>query len=195
MTTTPDIRTGARMNLVEFLDLPAQETRCELIDGVVYMAAFPVPDHEILVMLLATHLSHSIMLTGAGIVMGTAGVVVSANSALGPDIIVVRSERNDIIGPTVLTGAPDIVVEALSSDRNRDLVDKRRLYEAAGVPEYWIMDGDADTLTILELTDDASYQERAVLTAADTLTTPLFPDFSLPLAQVFDHPARIRSQD
>ena len=183
------------MTLAEFLDLPPQDTRCELIDGVVYMAAFPVPDHEILVMLLATPLSQSIMLTGAGIVMGTAGVVVSADSALGPDIVIVRSERNDIIGPTVLTGAPDIVVEVLSSDRNRDLVDKRRLYEAAGIPEYWILDGDANVLTVLELTDDGTYQERAVLTAADTLTTPLFPEFSLPLAQVFDHPARIRSQD
>ena len=183
------------MTLAEFLDLPAPEKRCELIDGVVYMAAFPVPDHEILVMLLATPLSQSIMLTGAGIVMGTAGVVVSADSALGPDIVIVRSERNDIIGSTVLTGAPDIVVEVLSSDRNRDLVDKRRLYEAAGIPEYWILDGHANTLMVLELTDDGTYQERAVLTAADTLTTPLFPEFSLPLAQVFDHPARIRSQD
>ena len=128
------------MSLEAFLALPEVEGRCELIDGVVYMAAFPVPDHEILIMLLATHLSQSIMLTGTGIVMGTAGVVVSANSALGPDIIVIRAERNGIIGPTVLTGAPDIVVEALSSDRNRDLVDKRRLYEAAGVAEYWILD-------------------------------------------------------
>ena len=183
------------MTLAEFLDSPTQEKSCELIDGVVYMAAFPVPDHEILVMLLATPLSQSIMLTGAGIVMGTAGAVVSADSVLGPDIVIVRSERNDIIGPTVLTGAPDIVVEVLSSDRNRDLVDKRRLYEAAGIPEYWILDGHANTLMVLELTDDGTYQERAVLTAADTLTTPLFPEFSLPLAQVFDHPARIRSQD
>ena len=192
MTTTPEIRTGARMTLAEFLDLPEQEKRCELIDGVVHMSAFPVPDHEILTMLLATHLSQSIMLTGIGIVMGTAGVVVSDNSALGPDIIVVRAKRSDIIGQAVVTGAPDIVVEVLSSDRNRDLVAKRALYETAGVLEYWILDGDADTLILLELADDGRFRERAVLTAADILTTPLFPEFGLPLAQLFDHPARIR---
>ena len=180
------------MTLAQFLDLPEMEQRCELINGVVYMAAFPVPDHEILVTLLTTYLSQSVMLTGAGIVMGTAGVVVSSNSTLGPDIIVVRAERTDIIGPTVITGAPDIVVEALSSDRNRDLVAKRTLYEQAGVPEYWILDGFSNTLTALDLGDDGRYRERAVLTASDTLTTPLFSDFNLPLAQLFEHPARVR---
>ncbi len=194
MTTTPEIRTGTRMTLAEFLDLPRQEQRCELIDGVVYMAAFPIPDHQFLATVLTTHLALQILETGLGIAYQVAGVVVSDNSALGPDIVVVRAERAGIIGPTVIDGGPpDIVVEVLSSsNRHVDLVRKRQLYAAAGVPEYWILDGDADTLTALELGDDGIYRERAVLTVADTLTTPLFPKFSLPLAQVFNHPARIR---
>ncbi len=182
------------MTLAEFLDLPEQEQGCELIDGVVYMAAFPVPDHQFLAMALSGYMFQQIMETGLGIVYQVAGIVVSDNSALGPDIVVVRAERAGIIGPTVIDGGPpDIVVEVLSSDRRADLVRKRELYEAAGIPEYWILDGDSDTLTALELGDDGIYRERAVLTTADTLTTPLFPKFSLPLAQVFDHPARIRS--
>ena len=112
---------------------------------------------------------------------------------LSPDIIVVRSDRVGILGQVWVDGAPDIVVEILSSDRNHDLVTKRRLYAAAGVPEYWVLDGSANTLTQLELDDAGVYQERAVLTASDTLTTPLFPTLSLPLAQLFDHPARIRA--
>ena len=131
-----------------------------------------------------------------GIVYQVAGVVVSDNSALGPDIVIVRQERAGIIGRTVIDGGPpDIVVEVLSSNRHVDLVRKRELYAAAGVPEYWILDGDPDTLTALELGNDGAYRERAVHTAADTLTTPLFPDFSLSLAQVFNHPARIRRED
>ena len=191
MTTTPDIRTGARMTLAEFLDLPAQEKRCELIDGVVYMAAFPIPDHQFLAMALSVLLWQQIVEPELGIVYQVAGVVVSDNSALGPDIVVVRQERAGIIGRTVIDGGPpDIVVEVLSSNRHVDLVRKRELYAAAGVPEYWILDGDADTITALELGNDGAYRERAVLTAADTLTTPLFPEFSLLLAQVFNHPAR-----
>ena len=193
MTTTPDIRTGTRMTLAEFLELPRMEQRCELLDGVVYMADFPIPDHQFLATLLSTHLVLQIMETGLGIVYSVAGVVVSDDSAVGPDIIVVRTERVGIIGPTVIDGgAPDIVVEVLSSNRHADLVRKRELYEAAGISEYWILDGEADKLTALELGDDGVYRERGVLTVADTLTTPLFPEFSLTLTQLFDHPARIR---
>ena len=198
MTTAIDtdiqsgIRSGIRLTLAEFLDLPEMEQRCELIDGVLHMAAFPIPDHQILATLLTSYLSLRIMETGLGIALAPTGVVVAADSVVGPDIIVIRAERAHIIGATVINGAPDIVVEVLSSHRNRDLVEKRRLYQAAGIPEYWLVDGDADTLTVLALGPDGSYRERAILTAADTLTTPLFPDFTLPLAQLFNHPARPR---
>ncbi len=194
MTITPDIVTGTRMTLAEFLELPRMEHRCELIDGVVYMAAFPIPDHQFLATVLSTQLVLQIMETGLGIVYQVAGVVVSDDSALGPDIVVVRADRTNIIGPTVIDGGPpDLVVEVLSSNRHIDLVRKRARYAAAGIPEYWILDGDADTLTQLELGDDGTYRERAALTSADTLTTPLFPTLSLPLAQLFEHPARIRA--
>jgi Uma2 family endonuclease len=189
--TTTNIQAGTRMTLEEFLALPEMEPRCELIDGVVYMAAFPIPDHQFLTLVLATRLVLQIMETGLGIVLNEPGVVLSSNTAVGPDITVIRSDRTGIIGPTVIDGAPDIVAEVLSSNRNHDLVTKRRHYEARGIPEYWIIDAVADTLTVLELADGV-YSERAVLTAEDTLTTPLFPDFDLPLAQLFNHPARIR---
>lgn len=181
------------MTLAEFLELPRMEQRCELLDGVVYMAAFPIPDHQFLATVLSSYMFQQITEAGLGIVYQVAGVVVSANSALGPDIVVVRAERVGIIGPTVIDGGPpDIVVEVLSSNRHIDLGRKRALYEAAGIPEYWILDGDANTLTPLALGDDGTYRERGALTAADTLTTPLFPEFSLPLARLFEHPARVR---
>ncbi len=189
--TTTNIQAGTRMTLEEFLALPEMEPRCELIDGVLYMAAFPIPDHQFLAVVLTTRLVLKIMETGLGIVLNEPGVVLSSNTAVGPDITVIRSDRIDIIGPTVIDGAPDIVVEVLSSNRNYDLVTKRRHYEAREVPEYWILDGGDDSLTVLELVA-GSYRERAALTSEDTLTTPLFPGFSLPLGELFNHPARIR---
>ena len=190
-TATP-IRPGIRLTLAEFLDLPAMEQRCELIDGVLHMAAFPVPDHEFLSLLLGTYLNQQILFAGAGIVLGPTGLLLAENTLVGPDIIIIRAHRTDIVGPALIHGAPDIVVEVLSTNRHHDLARKRALYQAAGIPEYWLVDGDADTLTVLALGPDGSYRERATLTAADTLTTPLFPDFTLPLAQLFNHPARPR---
>ena len=89
----------------------------------------------------------------------------------------------------MIEGAPDIVVEILSSDRNRDLVRKRQLYAEAGVPEYWIFDPLNDIATLLEL-QNGEYVQRAALAAADTLTTPLLPGLAIPLADVFQHRRR-----
>ena len=192
MTTAIDIRTGMRMTPEEFRDLPERNPRCELNSGVLYVMPEPALDHQFLVHLLLKYLFDQLVLAGVAHAYSSVNLVLTADDYLSPDIIVVSSDRADMLGRVWANGAPDIVVEALSSDRNRDLVDKRRLYEIAGVPEYWILDGDADTLAQLELGGDGTYRERAVLTADDTLTTPLFPTLSLPLRLLFDNPARIR---
>lgn len=192
MTTITEIYSGMRLTSEEFRRLPEASPRCELVDGVLYVMPEPGLDHQFLVQLLWKYLFDQLTLAGLAHTYIPVNLILIDDDYLSPDIIVVRSDRADILGQVWVEGAPDIVVEVLSSDRNRDLVDKRRLYEAAGIREYWILDGDADTLTQLELGEDGVYQERATLTAADTLTTPLFPTFSLPLAQLFNHPARIR---
>ena len=89
----------------------------------------------------------------------------------------------------MVEGAPDIVIEILSTNRNRDLVRKRQVYAEAGIPEHWIFDQLDHTALQLDL-QDGRYVERAVLTADDTLTTPLLPGLAIPLADVFRHRSR-----
>lgn len=193
MTTTTEIYSGMRMTPEEFRSLPETSPRCELIEGVLSVMPEPGLDHQFLVQLLWKFLFDQLTLVGLAHTYIPLNVMLIDNNYLSPDISVVRSDRAGILGQVWVDGAPDIVVEVLSSDRDRDLVDKRNLYQEAGVPEYWLLDGDADTLTQLALDDDGVYQEQAVLTADDTLTTPLFPTLSLPLSQLFNHPARIRA--
>lgn len=51
-------------------------------------------------------------------------------------------------------GAPDLVVEVSSpSTRRWDLVRKRALYEAHGVPEYWFVDLPAEAIDAYRLRD------------------------------------------
>ena len=109
--------------------------------------------------------------------------------ALEPDLVIIRNEQAGIIGRSRIEGAPDIVVEILSSDRSRDLVYKRRVYAEAGVREYWVVDPRHDTVTLLELRGGA-YTERGILGTGDTLTTPLLPGLAIPLAEVFQHRRR-----
>ena len=193
MTIRTTVRAGMRLTLDEFFELPETVLpRYELHEGKLHIVAEPTLDHQHLTKLLIRDLSEQIEDAGAGYVFPPVDVVLSDNTTVAPDIVVVRAEKAGILHPLRIYGAPDIVVEALSTNRGDDLVRKRQLYADAGVPEYWILDGDADALTQLQLGDDGVYQESAVLTIGDTLTTPLFPEFSLPLAQLFEHPARIR---
>ncbi|MCY7420916.1 MAG: Uma2 family endonuclease [Chitinophagaceae bacterium] len=57
------------------------------------------------------------------------------------DLLYVANENRGIMHlDGYLYGAPDIVIEVLSSDRKRDLVLKKGLDERAGVKEYFIAD-------------------------------------------------------
>ena len=93
------------------------------------------------------------------------------------------------MGPAHVEAPPDIVVEILSTDRNRDLIRRRQIYAEAGILEYWPIDPRNDTVTQLELRDGA-YVERAVLGVEDVLTTPLLPCLAIPLADIFQHRRR-----
>jgi Uma2 family endonuclease len=57
-----------------------------------------------------------------------------------------------------MRGGPDVAVEVLSREsRNRDYGEKRQLYEAAEVTEYWIIDPIQDRVEFLRL-QDGRYQ-------------------------------------
>ena len=57
-------------------------------------------------------------------------------------------------------GAPDLVVEVLSpSTKNMDLNRKFKLYERAGVKEYWVVDPINDAVTAFILQEDGKYDE------------------------------------
>ncbi len=58
-----------------------------------------------------------------------------------PDLVVVRTAHADRIGRQWLEGPADLVVELVSEDSvERDQHDKVGEYEAAGVPEYLVVD-------------------------------------------------------
>jgi Uma2 family endonuclease len=63
-----------------------------------------------------------------------------------------------------LERTPLLLVEVGSrSTRLVDLGTKRLAYEAAGVPEYWLVDPDGPSLTVLRLVD-GRYEEAAKVT-------------------------------
>ena len=86
-----------------------------------------------------------------------------------------------------MTGAPDLVVEIESpSPRRRDETIKRRLYERAGVLEYWFVDPEVDSVRVYQRAGDRFAKPiEFTKEARDLLTTPLLPGLELPLAEIF----------
>ena len=197
MTTPTKPHTGMRVSVAEFLELelpePDHKLKMELDDGVLYIMPRPRLRHQSAQTLLAHHFLLYVddFAEPPGDVY--TDVVVALPSELprlfAPDLTMILSDGTAIVGDRMVEGSPAIVVEVLSTDRNRDLVRKRQVYEAAGIPEYWILDELNQTALQLE-SREGQYVEGAVLTADDTLTTPLLPGLAIPLADVFRHRSR-----
>ena len=198
-TAKPKLRTGMRMSVDEFLDLPeTDEYRwLELDDGELYIMPRPRRVHQFLKDELVTHFK--ILLnnspTPPAEVYTELVIIISRESGriLIPDLSVFLRPPGDDSDISAAGSIPDIVIEILSTNRSRDLVRKRQLYAEAGVPEYWIFDPRNDTVLPLELRD-GEYVERGVLSVGDTLTTPLLPGLAIPLADLFHHRQRPRDE-
>ena len=184
------LRTGVRMTLNKFLALGETDERLELFDGVLYLMSTPTKDHQFLMGRFHLHFDLHLdrfQQPPAEVYMDLTTILsAELQRAVDPDLVVILTGRDDVGGTIYVEGVPDIVVEILSSDRNHDLVFKRRIYAEAGVREYWICDPRNDTVLPLEL-QGGEYIELPTLTAADTLTTPLLPGLEILLADIFHH--------
>ena len=188
-------RAGMRLTVDEFMGLPDTDDRrkMELDEGALYLMAKPRLVHQFFQSRLSMHFETYLDEFAEPPADVFADIIVALSLErrilLAPDLTVVLKGGAATVTDLMVVGTPDIVIEILSSDRSRDLVRKRRLYAEAGVPEYWIFDPVDDTAALLRLRDGA-YAQRALLTAADTLTTPLLPGLAIPLAGVFRHRRR-----
>jgi len=93
-------------------------------------------------------------------------------------------EHADRRGEDFWRGA-DLVMEIVSpTDRQRDLVTKRREYALAGIPEYWIVDGEQQSIIVLTLAGE-SYQVHGTFGPGQQAGSVLLPGFVVDVAEVF----------
>jgi len=82
----------------------------------------------------------------------------------------------------------DLVVEIVSDDpesRRRDLDDKRTVYAAAQIPEYWIVDPKTQQITVLSL-DGERYSQHGVFAPGHRATSVVLDGFAVDVASVFN---------
>ena len=73
----------------------------------------------------------------------------------------------------------DLALEVVSEDKpERDLIDKRGDYAEAHVREYWIVNPQSDTITVLRLQGDF-YEEAGTYRRGQIAASVLMPEFSV----------------
>ena len=143
MTTTPRRKADSDLVTVEeFFCLVPDGQKADLIDGVIYMASPDTRRSDRLGGLIKFLLQGYAEAKGLGEVYGSHfAFELTEFRAPAPDVAFVRTERLTLVGDRRMVGGPDIAVEIVSRDsRQRDYGEKKQLYAAADVAEYWIID-------------------------------------------------------
>jgi Uma2 family endonuclease len=167
---------------LEALPDPLDDTRYELIDGELFVAAQPHWAHQYVSAALVAALDRWNGETYRGIANFAPGVIFSPKDAVAPDVIWISRERaaRGLRKDGKLHVAPELVAEVLSpgsTNERRDREVKLKLYAREGVEEYWLVDWRTRTVEIYRRTGDL-LQLAQSLTDADRLTSPLLPGFA-----------------
>ncbi len=182
MTTQPQ---RTRFTYEDYLALPDYE-RYELIDGELVMVPPPSWTHQGVVLDLGASLKAFAARRALGSVsIAPFNVTLPDDTVVQPDVLFISAGRESIITESAAQGAPDLVVEILSPSTARyDKTTKRDIYARNGVREYWQVDTDARSVTVL-LLGDGGYELGGTYGPGDTLTSSVLPGLNLDLGDVF----------
>jgi len=107
-----------------------------------------------------------------------------------PDLVVLHEEHLSLtqrrLTITLTMRPPLLVAEVVSPgdlNRERDYQAKRAQYERRGIPEYWLIDPEAQLITVLQL-EGKQYSLVGEFSGSDRLRSALFPAISLTAEQL-----------
>jgi Uma2 family endonuclease len=132
-----------RMSYAEYLVWADEDVHAEWVNGEVIVHMPPKPRHQQVVAFLLRLLGEFVELFQLGRLL-PAPLEMRAlpdGPAREPDLLFVAREHLERLTEVRLNGPADLVVEVVSDDSvARDRADKFYEYQAAGIPEYWIID-------------------------------------------------------
>lgn len=142
----------------DYLRLPDDGRRYEVIRGFLYVTPAPIFDHQYTVSQLNRLLGNFVTERRLGVVL-VAPFDIRLPGGIGnpiqPDVVFIRRERQPRRGDRRFDGVPDLVVEVLSPGNWRfDRKTKVEAYRDAGVPELWLVDPLARTVEVFGLKPD-----------------------------------------
>ena len=166
------------LRLADYLRM-ADEPRCEIWRGHLVLTAAPRVTHQRVSGVLFQLLARYGRRIGGLAVAAPIDVVLADDTIVQPDLLLLTAES--LPGAEELIRiVPDLLVEIVSPGQSRrDRVLKLNLYVAAGVPEYWIVDGEERTFEFLV---HAEGRFATALPRGGVYRSPTLPGLELDLA-------------
>ena len=158
----------------------------QLIDGELITSPAPTFLHQWIVWRLGTALFTFVEEHNLGVVVGSpVDVRFSDTDTFQPDLIYIANDRRHIVTPNTIQGAPDLVVEVLSPATGYyDLTHKKRVYEGAGVKEYWIVDPQGQGIEVFAHRTGA-FERTAHAHRQGPVSSHLLEGFEIDLERLF----------
>jgi Uma2 family endonuclease len=157
----------------------------EFTDGFLDVLSMPTDEHQSLVKFLLLVLVPFFEARGGVVQFAPLRLRIRPGKFREPDLILLLVANNPRRQNRYWDGA-DLAVEVVSEDEpDRDLIDKRLDYAEAQVPEYWIVNPQTQTVTVLRLSGTAC-EEAGIYRRGQLATSVLRPELSVAVAEVFD---------
>ncbi|MCB0184335.1 MAG: Uma2 family endonuclease [Caldilineaceae bacterium] len=165
----------------DYLRLPDDGRRYEIIAGVLYVANAPGYDHQYVVYKLARILGDYVEESQLGVVIGAPFEVHldGASRPVQPDILFLTHEQALPPDAPYFAGAPTLIVEVISPSSIRlDRQTKFNAYEQAGVLEYWLVNPKVRSVEVYTLSH-GEYALVGQFTGEERIESKVFPELAV----------------
>lgn len=161
----------------------APDERTELINGEIWRMTPQGSRHVWIIGILNRFLSRNLP-ESMGLLIQS-DIRVGADSQPQPDITVLRNWPGKSSAPHAGADNIALIIEVAVTSLAFDRTTKLRLYAEAGIPEYWIVDAEANRVEVYRRPEAGEYQERVAFGAQDSMTPDVTPGVTLRLAELF----------
>jgi Uma2 family endonuclease len=176
-----------RWTYEDYLKLPDDGRRYEIIQGILYVDYAPDYDHQFTVAEIHRQLANHVVEHQLGRVLPAPFEVHLSEDTrpVQPDVIFIRTSRLPAAGAKFFRGAPDLVVEVISPGSiRRDRNIKFAAYEQAGVAEYWLVDPKYHFVEVYTLSGN-EYALLGQFDGDDLLQSKILPKLTITAHTLF----------
>ncbi|MDQ6695311.1 MAG: Uma2 family endonuclease [Chloroflexota bacterium] len=157
----------------------------EFTDGKLEVLPMPTEQHQAMLGFLYVALLSFLQPRGGKVFFAPLRLQLREGKFREPDLLIMRDAQDPRRQNAYWLGA-DLVIEIVSPDNpERDTIVKRGDYADAHIPEYWIVNPEDQTITVLRLDGDL-YAEYGVFGRGETVRSLLLESFSVTVNDVLD---------